>query len=225
MMLRYWSKVFYAFLLVLISVGFNYAQDINDTTTVIWVLIENVQPKTDSSISMQHAKMMRQHMDYLSKIHSEEKMLASISFQGGGGLMFFKSEIDSIKSWLEEDPAIESGMFKLNYLTFNSEKGNICLSDKNSELGNVEVQFITFSSPKDPGMRERIEKKRNKVLSENISSENTLCFGTIEENNSYAVIRKLTPGFEDKIETGKTINSGVKKDIYTAWAPLAAFCD
>ncbi|QNL20484.1 hypothetical protein HZR84_00460 [Hyphobacterium sp. CCMP332] len=197
----------------------------SDSSAVVWVLIEKAKIESDSSNPKDHAKIMRQHMDYLSKIHSEKRMLASISFQGGGGLMFFKSNTDSIKSWMKQDPAIQNNLFTLTYLTWIPEKGNICQTDKNSKLGNVNVTFISFSAPKDPAMREKIEKKKNKLLTELKDSEQTMCLGKMNENNTYAVISANAAVEKEETEVSKTIGDGIMKDAYKAWAPLAAFCD
>lgn len=225
MMLKYWSRGIVLALFILLVFNSTYSQAISDSSAVVWVLIEKAKIEPDSSNPKDHAQIMRQHMDYLSKIHSEKRMLASISFQGGGGLMFFKSSTDSIKNWMKKDPAIQNNLFTLTYLTWIPEKGNICQTDKNSKLGNVNVTFISFSSPKDPAMREKIAKKKNKLLTELKNSEQTMCLGKMNENNTYAVISANSSVDKEASEVSKTIADGIMKDAYKAWAPLAAFCE
>lgn len=225
MMLKFWNSRFLIILAVIVFSNFAKAQEESESKQIIWVLIENNKLESDSNAKNDHAKIMRQHMDYLSKIHNQEKMLASISFQGGGGLMFFKSNMDSIKNWMSMDPGIINNLFKLSYYTWVPEKGNICQTDKSSQLGNVQVTFINATAPKDPDLRERIIKRRNKIITDLNASEGTLCLGQIKEGNSYALISLSPAGSEEINELEKINGGGITSNSYKAWAPLSAFCE
>lgn len=221
MILRLLNRTALVLLILVLSSNLTMAQT-EEKKELVWVLIETRHSESDTS-QTEHSHLMRAHMDYLSKMHSNKKMLSSLSFQGGGGLMFFESNIDSIKVWLQHDPAVANGLFRLTYYIWIPQKGKLCQSDKSSRLSNVHVAFLNHKP--DQKVDEALEKNQRDLVSTLNELSSMAFIGKLKEGSSYAFISKDGVGMNLLPEFVKNYNSNFEVRSYKAWAPDATFCE
>ncbi len=194
------------------------------TKKILWVLIHN-NPEKSEVEEIEKAKVMRQHMDYLSKIHHEEKMLASMSFQGGGGLMFFNSPEDSVKKWMKSDPAISKNFYDLTYFTWFPEKGSICRSNKKANLSNVFLTFLKEDQEHNlhDGHLDQVMEDLQSLINQLKLDQSTLCLGRIKDG--YAIVSDNEEGLQKITEFVQNSSGMYFNEVFKAWVNSDAFCE
>ncbi|MBS1487758.1 MAG: hypothetical protein JST43_09225 [Bacteroidetes bacterium] len=93
----------------------------------------------------QLSKLINGHKIFMQKLSNEGKLLASGSFEGGGGIFIFKSNsADEVAEWLKPDPGMQSNQWKAEILSYKSRYGNPQAVREPYEM--TSYQFIRFTS-------------------------------------------------------------------------------
>lgn len=105
----------------------------------------NTNPDKEVISEAESNKLQAAHLDNISNLNKEGKIIAAGPFDGGGGMFMLRAEnIDQANKILSTDPAIAANRFKIEVFPFNIYNGNICGAEEPYEM--VEYQFLRIKT-------------------------------------------------------------------------------
>ena len=152
-------------------------------------------------------ELQQGHMNNINKLFKEGKLITAGPVKGGGGIFVLHADsLDEAMKYLQSDPAIEAGRFKLEVLPMDIIKGKLCVVSEGN-FSMVNYSFLRYEGQ--------------------FISDNELLLAQIEfkdENGGVAVINyDLENGSEDELNGFYT----AEKIIYTKtlWIGKGSFCE
>lgn len=101
----------------------------------------NTNPSKEALPDSAVKKLQDMHMENISKLYSQGRLVAAGPFEGGGGMFILQeSSAESARAALLTDAAIAAGRFKIDLLPLKLEKGNICKVGDDAAM--TQYQFI-----------------------------------------------------------------------------------
>ena len=87
--------------------------------------------------------IQRAHLENMSNLAREGKLLVAGPFEGGGGIFILDTKIYAeAEEWVMSDPAVQAGRFRLELLPWKNNVGRPCLADSDAEM--VKYTFIRY---------------------------------------------------------------------------------
>ena len=88
-------------------------------------------------------RLMTAHLANIQRLADEKKLIAAGPFEEGGGILIFGSpSLDSVKAWLNTDPAVQVKRWDIEMLPYTPRIGSVCSVVKPFEM--VMYEFIRY---------------------------------------------------------------------------------
>jgi uncharacterized protein YciI len=88
-------------------------------------------------------KLMKGHMDNISRLAKEGKLIAAGPFDGGGGIFVFKSNSkEEVEGWIQRDPAVKAKRWNIEIFSYQPRIGSICAVGEPYEM--VSYTFVRY---------------------------------------------------------------------------------
>jgi uncharacterized protein YciI len=102
-------------------------------------------PQSQEIPEQETQKVAADHCDKLKKLTSENKLLASGSYEGGGGILLLNTAVLSeARQWISETPAIDFNYWSIEILPCIPEIGGVCRSLATAEI--ITYSLVRFDA-------------------------------------------------------------------------------
>lgn len=195
----------YSLLLLFIFVSINiYSQTSGKNYFFVFL---NTNPAREKLPEDKVMELQQGHMDNIIKLAKEGKLITAGPVKGGGGIfVLYAGSLDEAMEYLQSDPAIEAGRFKLEVFSMDIIKGKLCVVSEDN-VSMVNYSFLRYEG-------------------EFISEDELILVQIVfkDENEGVAIINyDLENGNEDELNNFFT----AEKIIYTKtlWIGEGSFCE
>lgn len=90
-------------------------------------------------------KIMQGHMDNITRLAKEGKLLVAGPFEGGGGIFILNTtSVAEAKEWLSTDPGVQANRWNVEVLPFQPRIGSVCVVGEEYEM--TTYHFIRFTA-------------------------------------------------------------------------------
>jgi len=187
----------------------------------------NHKPDAEKLSKEETDKVMKGHMDNITRLAKEGKLIAAGPFQGGGGVFVLNTKsVDEATSLLNTDPGVQANRWNVEVLPFTVRHGKICLAKEPYEM--VTYHFVRFkatvtkaTAPDYP----EIFVKHDDYLKQIKATGSVLVEGTFGDHEGGIVVIQGDLQRE-VIEQDPGVQEGLfGVDIKTLWIAKGAFCE
>ena len=126
-------------LVILLTFGELSAQDFDR----VFVFL-NVNPNKEVLSEDSVKTLMDAHFANMGDLGTQGKLINAGPFEGGGGLFVMNSpSVDTVKQWLQTDPAVKANRWLIEMYPFTTTEGSSCVVEAPYEM--VSYQFVRYT--------------------------------------------------------------------------------
>ena len=189
----------------------------------------NTNPDKEKLSENKVKNLQTAHLENMSRLAQEGKLIAAGPFEGGGGMLVLKAE-NQFRAWdyLNTDPAIKANRFKVEVLPFMAWNGKICVTKEPHEM--VTYQFVRLISNPDFKGDENKMIHNNRIFMADMFNNNAgevLVYGFFSEFNDGMAVFNTTPEqAENLINEHPAIKAGqLTFEIKPLYIAKGSFCE
>lgn len=223
-MRNYIILIFSTFLLLSTSTNI-FSQNNRD----LFFVFLNTNPDKEKISETAAEELQAAHLNNISKLNNEGKIIAAGPFNGGGGIFILRAkDLDEANNILSTDPAIAANRFNIEVFPFNIYNGDFCGSEKPYEM--VEYQFIRISiNDEDPETTVKAMHETRLFMANLMNdTEELIVHGRFDtENEGIMILNVPDTEAADKImKTNSFVARGIiTYDVRTLWIAEGTFCE
>ncbi|MCU0398148.1 MAG: YciI family protein [Cyclobacteriaceae bacterium] len=172
-------------------------------------------------------KIMKGHMDNMSRLANEGKLLAAGPFDGGGGIFIMNTKsTEEASQWISTDPGVQAQRWKVEILPYQPRIGSVCTVKEPYTM--VTYSFVRFRSnihKETVGDYPVMLKKHEDYISELAKGGNVITEGTFGEQEGGILILKGEVQAE-VFENDPSIKGGTMLfEVKKLWIAKGSFCE
>ena len=189
----------------------------------------NSNPDKENISEDEVGKLQTEHLNNITKLADEGKLLAAGPIEGGGGIFILVAEdMDQAKNYLETDPAIAANRFNIEIFPFNIYNGKICGATEPYEM--VTYQLVRFKTEnEDPNaLGIALRDNRTFMAHQQYETKQLVVYGKFSDDNDGVLIMNV-PDLESAEAIinshPSVINGSISYKINTLWIAKGTFCE
>lgn len=210
-------------ILILVS-----AESMAQTFDRVFVFL-NKNPNKEQISEEAQKKLIDQHLANMGVLASAGKLINAGPFEGGGGIFVMNtSSVDTVKKWVQTDPAIRAKRWIIEMFPFTTTVGGSCTVQAPYEM--VTYQFVRYiPSNQIANYKANANEENVNVVNDLISqlktTEQLLMAGHFSNNEGGILVLKDTTGV-DQVKASAMTNSGFYELVYKElWIAKGSFCE
>jgi len=189
----------------------------------------NVNPNKEILSEDSVKTLMDGHFNNMARLGTEGKLINAGPFEGGGGLFVMNSpSVDTVKHWLQTDPAVEANRWIIELYPFTTTEGGSCVVGAEYEM--ILYQFVRYSPSNEiANYKSSANTGKHLTTKELISKlkedEGLIMAGHFTSNEGGVLVLKDKPSLET-IKSSNLANSGtISFNFKELWIAKGSFCE
>lgn len=211
---------------IFIIIGLIYSVRLHAQESYVFVFL-NKKPDARELPESELKRIMEGHLENINRLAKEGKLLVAGPFDGGGGIFILNTtSVEEGGKWLENDPGVQEGRWRLEMFPFTLRTGSLCSVRDSVEM--VPYNFIRFI----PHVTKYNVKKSPVTLREHdeyikqlVHTGNLLAEGIFSNLNGSILIVKGDLD-QDVIEESPGVKSTLLDfEMKKLWIAKGSFCE
>ncbi len=215
-------------IIVFLFLSANCSTSLAQDKEMFFVFLNNKPDKKKISES-KVKELQSKHLDNISRLADEGKLLAAGPLKGGGGIFILVAEsMDQAKSYLETDPAIAANRFNIEIYPFNIYNGKICDAVEPYEMATYQLVRMKTNNNDQNALGDDIRDNRTYMAQQQYETKNLVVYGKFNNDNDGVLILNAADieSAEKIINTHPSvINGNITYEIKTLWIAKETFCN
>ncbi len=214
-------------LLILFSIVSFGSLSAQDFDRVFVFLNVNVTKATISEDSVN--TLMEQHFKNMATLGKEGKLINAGPFEGGGGLFVMNStSVDTVKQWLQTDPAVKANRWLIETYPFTTTEGGSCVVGAPYEM--VMYPFVRYAPSNEIANYKSNANAEKEVSTKELISKlkeegNLIMAGHFANNDGGVLVLKDSSSIET-INSSSVANTGsISFQFKELWIAKGSFCE
>jgi len=211
-------------LVVMLTFGELSAQDFDR----VFVFL-NVNPNKETISEDSVNSLMELHFQNMATLGTQGKLINAGPFEGGGGLFVMNSpSIDTVKQWLQTDPAVKANRWMIEMYPFTTTEGGSCVVGVEYEM--VMYQFVRYvpsneiANYKSSANSEK--EATTKELITKLKEDGTLIMAGYFASNEGGVLVIKDKSSIETIKSSNVANTGsISFEFKELWIAKGSFCE
>ncbi len=189
----------------------------------------NVNPNKETLSEDSVKTLMDGHFNNMARLGTEGKLINAGPFEGGGGLFVMNSSsVDTVKQWLQTDPAVKANRWIIEMYPFTTTEGGSCVVAAEYEM--VSYAFVRYSPSNEianykSGVNAEKQATKNMLISKLKESGDLIMAGHFASNEGGILVLKDKSSI-DTIKLSDVVSSGTLSFEYKElWIAKGSFCE
>ncbi len=173
--------------------------------------------------------LMDLHFKNMGSLGTQGKLINAGPFEGGGGIFVMNAtSVDTVKQWLQTDPAVKANRWIIEMYPFTTTEGGSCVVGAEYEM--VTYPFVRYSASNKIANYKSNEdtKKRmstNKLIADLKSGGILIMAGHFSSNEGGVLVLKNAESV-DVVKASEVANSGtIAFEFKELWIAKGSFCE
>lgn len=173
--------------------------------------------------------LMDGHFNNMGDLGTQGKLINAGPFEGGGGLFVMNSSsVDSVKQWLQSDPAVNANRWIIEMYPFTTTEGGSCVVGTEYEM--VMYPFVRYAPSNEianykSGANSEKEVTTRELISELNEARDLIMAGHFASNEGGVLVLKNKISI-DMIKSSSVANSGtIIFEFKELWIAKGSFCE
>lgn len=173
--------------------------------------------------------LMDGHFNNMGDLGTQGKLINAGPFEGGGGLFVMNSSsVDSVKQWLQSDPAVNANRWIIEMYPFTTTEGGSCVVGTEYEM--VMYPFVRYAPSNEianykSGVNSEKEVTTRELISELNEAGDLIMAGHFASNEGGVLVLKNKISI-DMIKSSSVANSGtIIFEFKELWIAKGSFCE
>lgn len=173
--------------------------------------------------------LMEKHFENMGVLGKEGKLINAGPFEGGGGIFVMNStSVDSVKQWIEKDPAVKGNRWLIEMYPFTTTMGGSCVVGVEYEM--VTYSFVRYKSVNEIANYKSRANEEKQLTTESLITQlneggNLIMAGHFASDEGGILVLKDASGIET-IKSSAAANSGtISFEYKELWIAKGSFCE
>lgn len=173
--------------------------------------------------------LMDGHFKNMGELGTQGKLINAGPFEGGGGLFVMNSHsVDTVKQWLQTDPAVKANRWVIEMYPFTTTEGGSCVVGTEYEM--VKYPFVRYAPSNEianykSGANSEKEVTTKELISKLKTDGSLIMAGHFASNEGGILVLKDKSSI-DTIKSSNVANSGSTSFEYKElWIAKGSFCE
>jgi uncharacterized protein YciI len=189
----------------------------------------NVNPNKEVLSEDSVKSLMDGHFNNMGALGTAGKLINAGPFEGGGGIFVMNSpNVDSVKLWLQSDPAVNANRWIIEMYPFTTTEGGSCVVGADYEM--VGYQFVRYrpnneiaNYKSNPNFEKQLST--DELVSKLKEEGNLIMAGHFASNEGGVLVMANKSGIET-ITNSTLANSGtISIEYKELWIAKGSFCE
>ena len=216
------------FLSLFVLALFSFSQLQSQTNENLFFVFLNTNPNKAKLSTEQVESLQAAHLQNISKLADEGKLLAAGPFDTGGGFFVIHTDnIEKVKEIIGTDPAIAANRYIIEVYPFSIRINDLCGAKKPYEMVTYQFVRLTADSSFSGDMNQMV--RDNRLFMGNLANENDFVItqGAFDNDNNGILILDLPTSEEavQIIQQHPAVKAGqLKYEVKPVWMAKGTFC-
>ncbi|MCF6361139.1 MAG: YciI family protein [Cyclobacteriaceae bacterium] len=173
--------------------------------------------------------LMEMHFKNMGDLGTQGKLINAGPFEGGGGLFVMNSpSVDTVKQWLQTDPAVRANRWSIEVYPFTTTVGGSCVVGAVYEMGMY--SFVRYAPSNEiANYKSNVNEAKEVSMKQLIASLNEkgdlIMAGYFGSNEGGVLVLKDDSSLE-KIKSSAAANTGaITFEFKELWIAKGSFCE
>lgn len=167
------------------------------------------------------------HLTYIKQLADEGKLLMSGPLEYGGSILILNTQsAKEAREWLKEDPAVWSGLYRIEILPWNARIGHFCHPDHAADYERYTfIRYNTFITKFNVRQAPVLFQQHDVHLKKLAGTGNVLLEGYFENSDGGIMIMQGHVEHEVLTADPSVKNGIIQPEVTHIWLKPGSICD
>ncbi len=216
-------KLFAGLVLILIISGF---AELPAQEADYYFIFLNSNPDKKELSQEETDSIQSAHLDNISRLAQEGKLLVAGPFEGGGGVFILNTgEYNEAEEWILSDPAVRAGRFRIEIIPWKPVAAKPCLASADANMVKYSfVRYVPHLTKFNIQQSPLLFREHDTYMDRVRSAHDVITYGVFVPHDGSVLIVKGEPD-KELIMKDPTVQEGMLyPDFRTVWLAEGSFC-
>lgn len=171
--------------------------------------------------------LQQAHLENIGKLAREGKLVVAGPFEGGGGIFILNTgNFEEAEKWVQTDPAVQAGRFKLELLPWKTRVGKPCLASPDAEMAKFSfIRYEPHQTKFNIRQAPLLFKAHDDYMKKVLEAHDVVTEGLFVPNDGGVLIVEGEPDRE-LIMNDPAVRDGILYPVFREiWLSRGSFCE